>query len=360
MIKIKSPLSLKKLPFNINYKILKNNRLGVFSFLFAFTIMFLFINITLARNAVIRNIKAQLSQAIQNLNEIGLDISYENLEFNNIFIYPILEAHNFQIYNLQGNALWNVRFPDLTVHSSLFNAQNLKIKFSNYAELRYNAQNYPTTFENTNIQLTLDEKSHLEVLKTDLENINIKNFAKIQSLIWHLNKIETSVKAPVMLPTTESSLEINNIALNGLLNYPLTSQIRRIFIKANVIGRIDADNSFLLSAENWLQSGGFIEIPSFMISWDPLLMVGRGSVTFNEKFSPQIQLHTSSKAIQELLNDLLKIDFIEKKGTFVANILLGAKSFKLKKEDKHLTVSTPITYSDGKLAIENVTIKTIQ
>jgi hypothetical protein len=61
-----------------------------------------------------------------------------------------------------------------------------------------------------------------------------------------------------------------------------------------------------------------------------------------------------------LLSDLQKNKFLERKGVFVANILLGAKAFKLKEDDEHYTISTPITYRDGKLAIENITIKTVK
>jgi hypothetical protein len=41
----------------------------------------------------------------------------------------------------------------------------------------------------------------------------------------------------------------------------------------------------------------------------------------------------------------------------VANILLTNKAFKLNPEDEEFTISTPISYSDGKISIENLTIK---
>ena len=57
---------------------------------------------------------------------------------------------------------------------------------------------------------------------------------------------------------------------------------------------------------------------------------------------------------------LLVCDDKDKPYAAIDRIVSGYDKFiKLKKEDKHLTVSTPISYSDGKLAIENVTIKTI-
>ena len=94
-----------------------------------------------------------------------------------------------------------------------------------------------------------------------------------------------------------------------------------------------------------------------MISWDPLLLVGRGDVHFNEKFEPKMSLHTSSKALLDLLNDLQDKKYLDRKGVFVANILLGAKAFKANENDNYYTITTPITYRDNKLAVENITIK---
>ena len=61
----------------------------------------------------------------------------------------------------------------------------------------------------------------------------------------------------------------------------------------------------------------------------------------------------------ELLNDMQAKSYLDRKGVFVANILLNAKAFKLHNDDKYLTIATPITYRDNKLAVENITIKTL-
>ena len=66
---------------------------------------------------------------------------------------------------------------------------------------------------------------------------------------------------------------------------------------------------------------------------------------------------TSSKALLRLIDDLQKNGFLERKGVFVADILLKSKGFKLHEEDKHLTLTTPINYQDGKLSVENITVK---
>ena len=49
--------------------------------------------------------------------------------------------------------------------------------------------------------------------------------------------------------------------------------------------------------------------------------------------------------------------WLESKGVFVAKILLNSKAFKMNRDDKFMTVTTPIDYKDGKLMIENIVVK---
>lgn len=58
------------------------------------------------------------------------------------------------------------------------------------------------------------------------------------------------------------------------------------------------------------------------------------------------------------MEDLQDRNFLERKGVFVANILLSNKAFKLNEDDEHLTIVTPIDYRNHKLAVENITVKT--
>ena len=150
-----------------------------------------------------------------------------------------------------------------------------------------------------------------------------------------------------------------SVNLNGLLDYPLTSYIRKMYAQFNLVGNLSGNEPFVTAAEKWLHEGGFVDVPNVTVSWDPLLLVGKGDIRFNENFEPTIQIKTSSKAIINLLNDLKNNKFLDRKGVFVANILLAAKGFKMKDDDEYLTISTPIAYRDNKLTVENITVKTL-
>lgn len=339
-------------------RFLHGNLAGILAFLFSFTLVLTFIDITLSRNAAIRTLKNRLAIITKDLNNAGLDIAYDQISFNNIFIYPLVEIKNLQLYNLRDRHLWKLKLNNIEGRPGLFNARKLKINFNN-GDFSLDETRHALNINNTDITLELKENGEFKEIEAYLTNTQIKDFAKIENIIFAARSLNNTVSARVLAPTLESHLDIKDVALNGLLNYPLTSKINRIYGKFNLMGNLNNGETLQLAAENWLQQGGFIEIPSLTISWDPLLLVGRGEISFDENFAPKFQIQTTSKAMLELLNDLQEKNFLNRKGVFVANVLLNAKAFKLHEEDKHLTITTPITYRDNKLAIENITVKTL-
>jgi len=338
-------------------KNVKFNRWWVITFLFSFALMLTFVDVTLNRNAVIRSFKFGIGSMISDLNEVGIDVAYDDIEFDNIFIFPLLKIKNLSVYNLKGEKLWNVKIEKIFARPSFWG--NRKIKFSTDGNISLIAdnKNWQINTDETEMILRLNKNYKFNSFELYLNNVVIKDVAKVKKIVLALRGVTDKVKNNILPLSMEGHLEINNVQLNGLLDYPLTSNIRRIYTNLNLWGNFDDNEGMLLGAENWLKSGGFIDVSSLMISWDPLLLVGRGDVHFNENFEPKVSLHTSSKALFNLLNDLQNKKYLERKGVFVANILLGAKAFKSNEKDEHYIVTTPITYRDKKLSVENITVK---
>lgn len=338
---------------------LKRNVFGVFAFLFSFTVVITFISITLSRNAAIHSLKSEIAGIIADLNEVDADIAYDKISFNNIFIYPLIKIENLQIYNLKGSSLWKIKFPEISGRPKLFGFGKINLRAGNTAEISIDKDTYQISLGSAKTIIELQKNGNIKELQTYLKNIQIKDFAKIKSLTFISRRLNQAMATRILTPAFESHLEVKNFKFNGLIDYPLAAEIQRIYAKFNLMGNIGDGDTFLLAAENWLKSGGFIEIPSVFVNWAPLLLVGRGDISFDEKFAPKLQLQTSSKAMLELLNDMQAKSYLDRKGVFVANILLNAKAFKLHNDDKYLTIATPITYRDNKLAVENITIKTL-
>ncbi len=331
---------------------------AVLACFFSFCLVFGAIYITASRNLAIKQIRFNLAKTTAALNEIGLDLAYDNIEFNSVFLFPLVKIDNLQLYNFQSLNDWSVNFATVKAYPNIFGTPRIRFEFSNGGKFVFNDFSSEMNSEETFLDISSKNNAFHELVFHS-ENINIKNFAKIQKIAYLLQSVPQSnnLNMAVTLPSFESFFEVNNVDINGLIDYPLSSKLKLFYAKSNIIGRFTPDDYLLTSMETWLKEGGFIEIPNLIVQWEPLMLVGRGTINFNENFSPRINFNTSSKGILRLIQDLQKNEILDSKNVFVANILLSNKAFKLNPEDTELTISTPVSYADGKLSIENLTLK---
>lgn len=344
----------------------KRKTAALFAFLFSFLLVFGTIYLTASRVIAIRQVRANMAKSIQWLNEAGLDIAYDNIEFNALFFSPLITIDGLKIYNMDGmnnrsriDGLdsWSVTFNKIKAYSNIFGSYRIRFESTDGGKFSFNDFSSEMNSSQTFMDVSSTNGSFDELV-WHAENINIRDFAKINKIVFLLKSIPTANdNTAIAMPSFESHFEVNNVEINGLLNYPLSSHLKMFYVQASVIGRATPDESLLTTLETWLKEGGFVEIPNLIVQWEPLTLVARGNINFNETFSPRISLNTSSKGLLRLINDLQENSFLDSKNVFVANILLSNKAFKLNPEDSELTISTPISYSDGKVSIENLPIK---
>ena len=354
---LKKYLLLIAAPFGHSFNFIKSKRAAVLASFFSFCIVFGGIYITASRNMAIRHVRSQMAQTISYLNELGLDIAYDNIEFNSVFFFPLVKISNLQIYNIKGLNTWSLNFDTVKAYPNIFGAP--RIRFESSAGGKFIFNDFASNMSSSQTFLDISgTKERFKEIVFHAEDINIHDFAKIKKIAFLLQALPSkSLNEAITMPSFESFFEVNNVDINGLIDYPLSSHLKLLYIKAAVIGRVKPDQHLLTSMETWLKEGGFIEIPNLILQWQPLTLVGRGAVNFNENFSPRINFNTSSKGILRLIKDLQDNSFLDSKNVFVANILLSNKAFKLNPNDEELTISTPISYTDGKVSIENLTIK---
>lgn len=330
---------------------------AVLAGVFAFALVFGSIYMTVSREMVIKNIRTQLERNIFYLNELGLDIAYDKIEFNALFFFPLVQIDNLRLYNLDGLNNWSVGFNQVKAYPNIFGTSRLRFESLDGGEFTFNDFSSQMSSSQTFLDITT-HKNQLQELVFHADDVKIKDFAKIKKIALLLQKAAISPrKKNITAPSFESFFEVNDVDINGLMNYPLSSHLKLLYLKTDLIGQPQYDEYLLTSMESWLKDGGFIEVPSLILQWEPLTLVGRGSVNFNEQFDPRISFNTSSKGLLRLLQDLQDKEYLDKSNVFVANILLSHKAFKLNEDDKELTISTPIGYGDGKITVENLTIK---
>lgn len=290
------------------------------------------------------------------LVEAGYDMAYENLNFSKFSLFHILTIKDFKIYAKNPKNYYEWSVAKLYIGSSLISARKLDITFAKDHKFQKDLTTYEATFPNLSIEFRLSKKYSLNSIIVNSQNMEIKDNLFIKELGITARKKELNQFGD-MQPFFESYFNAKDIKLDEQLNFPLENEISRIYMNANIVGLMNAEKTYGESIDNWLQKGGMVDIKRLIVNWPPLLLVGRGDLYFNEKLQPKMRLMTSSKAFVETIDKLEKGRFIQRKGAFVAKILLNNKSFKLKEDDKHFTVTTPINISAEEILIENIPVK---
>lgn len=334
---------------------LKSNLWGELAFVLAFLLGLFFINLTMSRTYAVKQVKAGMLRLETFLNEVGLDIAYDDYATSAIYTQPLIKFTNFELYK---PGAWSLKLPEFRIRNSVWNHNRLTLVLGKEQTLSFGQDDkMDIVSDNADFQTAFNAEGNLELLLAKIQNINVKNYLKIKELNLAGRRIGTHNSGGLTLSVFENHFEAKDITLNGLLNYPLTNTISRIYAKTNFVGTLNLEDSFTAAMENWLHQGGYIGIPNLVVNWNPLLLVARGEINFNEKLQPALHLMTSSKGLTKLLDDLQERDFLDRKGVFVAKILLANKSFKLSEEDTYTSVITPLDFNSGRISVENITVR---
>lgn len=330
---------------------------AILTFIISFVVVLFGLCIIAYRGLAVKKIRAALPQVISSLNEIGLDIAYENIKFSPFFFTPLMQIKQPQLYTLNENNFWQIKFDEITAQISLFQDDSINLNFTESGEISLNNQTYTTSNNEMAFEIDLN-KNKVQQVSLHVDDFKIKQFADIKEISFNMQRSSLQNKnKDAIISSWNSSLAVNNVTINGLVNYPLSSQLKQLSMQANVMGEFKFNDDFLISVENWVKSGGFIDIPNLVLKWKPLTLVGRGQCKFNNFLDPDITFNTSSKGLLKLLASLQAIKMVDNKNVYVAKILLNNKAYRLKADDEELTITTPISYSDGKITLDNLVIK---
>ncbi len=319
---------------------LSQNKVALIVGSIAFILTFISIFLTLEKISTIKHLKAEIIQLQKDLNAIGWDISYEHLSFNTLTFSSIMTVKDLSFYHTEHN--FKVAIPKLSVKTQLFSFSKFDIIPSETITLSTGEKNWPIKTKHTNIEIEIKDNKVAKLL-AELSDINIKNTAHIQTV--NIAGRHTNNTLAINGPTAvfENHLDIQNIKISHNTNIPLSKTINRLYLKTDTI-----EDS---------QKSASLNISNLIIDWSPFSLVGKGEFYITSTGAPNLLLETSSKGLLNLLNHLQEQNIVERKGIFVANIILTNKAFKLKDEDTELTIITPIAYKDKNLTIENISIR---
>lgn len=298
-----------------------------------------------------------MPQIISSLNELGVDLAYDNISFSPLFFTPLMKIDNPQLYSLDANDYWKLQFSDIRAYPQLGDSRKLRLNFSLSGEAVFNNELYSLELAQALTELQYSTEGFAELL-IQAKDINLKGFAKTAQLSLLVQKSNLqSANKDAALPSFSAALEFKDVNINTAANSPLSPHLKLFHLQADAIGELPWRDGLLTSLENWSKSGGFVDIKNMVLQWKPLTLVGRGNLKLNSALLPNISLNTSSKGLLRLLDDLQDLGIIDAKNVYVTKILLSNKAYRLSPDDDELTITTPISYTDGKISIENLVIR---
>ncbi len=330
---------------------------AIMTFVLSFIIVLSGLYIIAYRGLAVKKIRSSLPVIVSSLNQIGIDIAYDNIKFSPLFFLPMMQVERPQIYALDEINYWKLQFSELKAYVSPFKSDKIVLTFANNGQITFDNETYTTENAAAFIELELVD-NQVNQISLQLNDFVVTHFADIKNLTYKLQRSNLSnTSKDVLVTSWNSFFNVSDITINGLVNYPLSSQLKQLSLQANVIGDFQFEDDFLLSMENWVRNNGFIDIPNLVLQWQPLTMVGRGQCKFSKQLAPDLTFNTSSKGLFKLLESLRNLKLVDNKNIYVAKILLNNKAYRLKDNDDELTITTPISYANGKISIDNLVIK---
>ena len=155
---------------------------NVLTFLFAFLLVFSCIFLLASRGLMVKKVKSQLPAVISYLNDQGLDIAYDNIEFSPIVLFPLITMKNPQIYSLNPNNYWKIQLDSLKTYINTHQSQRIKFVFSPHGELVYDQIAHNLTNKKTLLEI-LYQDDQFDSLNFTTSNLNIKDLMNIKRLL---------------------------------------------------------------------------------------------------------------------------------------------------------------------------------
>lgn len=326
------------------------------AFLISFICVLLATNNYLQRRAAIDAFKNNFDYLLSSINESGWDIAYDKVEFGHLYPSSLAKFKNFKLYKLIDNPYKEIGWSEISIDSGFFNPSQLSINLSPSGKLNYAGTQHKITLGNYDIEVEVIGNGSFNNLTADIKDLKISDWADIGS-INYAARIIAPQQINDQSPFFKNYLEINNIKLNGMLDYPLSQNISRVYLEADIIGQIKKADTIKIALNEWLAKDGKIEIKDFTINWLPLILVGKGDLYFDDNLNPIVRMNTSSKALLNLLDQLDQKNWLDSKGVFVAKILLSNKAYKANLQDEFLTVTTPMAIQEDALLVQKIPIK---
>ncbi|MFV0626980.1 MAG: DUF2125 domain-containing protein [Alphaproteobacteria bacterium] len=331
------------------FSIIKKYRFALFTFVLTFVLTMAAFGFFIKRNSFISEIKKQITRSTELLNAQGIDVSYENLSFSRVPFAPIMSVENFRVYDVYDVAKFDWNLGNVTIKDNFFNFGKLSLFPAQKETITINNHKYDFGVNEFRIVEEHDEKN-INKLSFELKNVTVGN-------LFDAEEINLKLKIPEQgRITSQNSIEFKQVQISDNVQTPLLRKIDRILLKFSTLGTIKSEDTSDNIWGKWIANNGSANIDKLIIRWEPLVLVGKGNLTFDSNKESNIKLNTTSKGLLETLEMLNEQKTIDSASYYVVKLLIENKAYKLKEEDDYKTSTTSVMIKGSKVLLENVPI----
>ena len=299
----------------------------------------------LARSYGVERFKQEFVKAVAELNELGFDVAYDALSFSSVSPFRIATFENFKLYKKNTGFSWNV--PELTINANILNYGALIAYAGENQSFTLNRQSYPIHSENFSIKSRFDENGLVNFVMR-AKKFEAAGLFSVKRFSWAIQRFDDEKKY-------SSKTDIRHIALLGSNAWHMSDVIDEFFIDFDIIGDFNTAHTYHQSLKDWNNNLGEVDINRLILNWKPLVLVGKGSVSFDENLTPEIKLVTTSRGLVETMENLEKAEIFDGKSVLVAKILLSSKISSAKNPDGNIdALMSSILFAPNMLNIENI------
>ncbi len=300
----------------------------------------------LARNYGVERFKQEFEKAIAGLNDIGYDVAYDSISFSSISPFKIAAIKNFKLYKQDNEHFWAWNVEELGINASILNYGSLVFYFNGAQTVQIGEESFSAHDEGLSLKAQFDADGLYNLLMR-AKKFEAEGAFSLKEFRWAVQRLDEDKKY-------NSKIDLRHVALLGSHSWHMSDVIEEFFADIDVYGTFEAAKSYRDSLTAWDESLGNIEVNRLILNWKPLVLVGKGDISFTENLVPEMKLVTTSRGLVESLDNLEKAEVFDGKSVLVAKILLSSKMTKLRSEEDPEAIISTISVLPNQINIENI------
>lgn len=295
----------------------------------------------------VKEFEKSFARIEKNLKEKGYVVSYEKASVSGNPLLLKLTVSNIHIKDPRGLIEWNG--PEVEVQASPWNITTITCYFNGKHIL-----NVPQTTPIPLGRLELkDAKGIFKVTTTG-------NLEEAQFSAGHISSLYDEKAEPIYF--TNTGFMAQNITNPSELSFNFTSEAQNLEsalglkpfehpFKLEIKGQFSGyePKSLPTSLEEWRAGGGALDISQLKLTWLPLIIEAKGTITLDKELYPLGSFSSDIIGYQDALGDMVKLGWIKKKKARNAFYILELMSVPDEEFGRKLTV--PITLQNRKLSV---------